>query len=883
MPFKIIYLKTVIIFFFLLAVKTECDARVPQAVADSIARLINQAPESCDRSCVLYDQEHPGVSLTNTVFISLLLVIGSFWLYYTYKKKYIVVSGIVLAVLVMGSYFARPLLTSGKVPDNCPIVESKSKTDKLNTVFVKPGSEFVSADTSQNSDSLIKVNEKDEFSPISTNEFSTLQDRTHSPSKVLKERMSPDVYEPIIIFILLGLIGFFIRYAWFRKMRGVVLLAGLIYLGFFRSACPCMISGFENSVLALFGANIKWTSLLWFLVLIPATYLFGKVWCGWLCHLGALQEFLYKSPKLKWLMTLRAQRTLKIIQYSVFIIWIIQMLFTGTNLFCKYDPFKSAFNLIAADVTGYVLLGILLVSSVLIYRPFCRMICPVGLVLGWIILLPGARRLHKNKQCIDCTSCSKECKQKAMINENKKTVLREQDCIMCGECISSCHKDALKIKRNGFKSKTITIVIILLSIPSLTRAQWECPSRLGGSLKPFGSSNLNWAGELTTSAGFIGSDGLANAMFYGGLDYSVNNHTLYVEGGVKSWYRWGNDINSNNSVRFGLREAYYRNTGNNYSLTLGLQSVKSDDYFMINERMAGINYQLSSGNFHFNLLGGSVMKEFARNGTFCTLGYLYNIIPGRDRTILGKDFGQTNLSMLSVTWKPKAKDNLGDFSTGDGLEQNSKSKVFNINSAGAFIYHEFGNWVLYKTFHSGVYADFSLLDINLKPEIILQSGSNNNALIYSFTAEKQFTWNNGQQSKFFGRYITQSKIDENAMAIPSFTNIFAGEVLRLDALDMPFVQAGFKHSFPAAKASIKLQGALQTGIIDGFTADDYNSTPTKMKELDLTLSKNFGKYVLVNAMAGYLSYPKLTTDDQAYLKYTQKNSLWGKIEMRITF
>ena len=64
--------------------------------------------------------------------------------------------------------------------------------------------------------------------------------------------------------------------------------------------------------------------------------------------------------------------------------------------------------------------------------------------------------------------------------------------------------------------------------------------------------------------------------------------------------------------------------------------------------MIGANYRLSIGNIDFNLLGGSVLKEFARNGTFCTLGYLYNIIPARNRAILGKDFGQTNLSMSDI-------------------------------------------------------------------------------------------------------------------------------------------------------------------------------------------------------------------------------------------
>ena len=298
-------------------------------------------------------------------------------------------------------------------------------------------------------------------------------------------------------------------------------------------------------------------------------------------------------------------------------------------------------------------------------------------------------------------------------------------------------------------------------------------------------------------------------------------------------------------------------------------------------RMIGANYRLSIGNIDFNLLGGSVLKEFARNGTFCTLGYLYNIIPARNRAILGKDFGQTNLSMLSATWRP-GKNSGDEFSSNDGLSADKQSPI-SINSAGAFIYHEFGNWTTYNTFHSGIYSDINFYGLSLKPEVILQSGNNNNALFYSFGAEKQLIWDNGQQTRLMGRYVGMKKIDNSAVATMSFSNIFAGEVLRLDAMDMPFLQAGIKHSFTNWKASIKLQGALQTGEATNFTPDDYNTTPSKMKELDLTFSKNIGKLLLINATVGYLNYPELSTDSQALLKYKTDHSAWGKVELRLTF
>ena len=54
---------------------------------------------------------------------------------------------------------------------------------------------------------------------------------------------------------------------------------------------------------------------------------------------------------------------------------------------------------------------------------------------------------------------------------------------------------------------------------------------------------------------------------------------------VTTWYRWSDNRGNNNSAKAGLREAFYKYSNDNQELVLGLQSTRSDDYFMINERM----------------------------------------------------------------------------------------------------------------------------------------------------------------------------------------------------------------------------------------------------------------------------------------------------------
>lgn len=448
------------------------------------------------------------------------------------------------------------------------------------------------------------------------------------------------------------------------------------------------------------------------------------------------------------------------------------------------------------------------------------------------------------------------------------------------------------------KLKTVLASALLLSSTALF-AQWECPSRIGGNLKPFTSSltNLTWAGELTTTAGSTGDFAIGNLMGFGALDYSTDKTTFYIEGGAKSWKRM--DFNGYHSEgrNFGLREAFFQYRGTSNNLILGLRSTQGDDPYLLNERVAGIDFKQTLGNWNVRALTGSVLNRFARNGTFCTLGYLYNIVPGRQRTLLGREFGQTNLAMLTLNYRPGSKPSTTDeFASSDGQSAATDEfaasdefgtakkpavSLFKLVNAGALAYTEYGPLEVAKALTSGLYAELEVAGITLKPELLLQSASGNNALIYNLTAQKEITWSNQQQTKVFARYIGQIQLDSAAYALNSFSNVFAGEVLRLDANELPIFQCGLKHSIPSLHASVKLQAALQTGEPRNYVHNEMQAPPTvaRMSEYDLMLSKNFGNHFLINAHAGYLVYPKMTSP----YNYVTNKTPWGKIEMRLTF
>jgi hypothetical protein len=438
------------------------------------------------------------------------------------------------------------------------------------------------------------------------------------------------------------------------------------------------------------------------------------------------------------------------------------------------------------------------------------------------------------------------------------------------------------------------MMLLMLAASCGASAQWECPSRLAGALKPIGDTDFMWGAEVTTSAGWRKDNYAGNLMGFVGLNYTSGKNSFYVEGGLKSWLRGSDKQYSytnydteavtykddrTGKVVPGLREAFYRYSGERNTLTLGLQSAKSDDPYLLNERIVGANYLFRAGKLKINAIGGSVMQEFARNGRFCTLGYLYNdIVVGRPRLLMSNSFGKTNFAMLTAAFLPEKQ--VDEFGSGN-------ASVFSFDKLGLVAYGEFGSLLPHPTALGGLYSEMSVAGVTLKPEVLLQTSKGNNALLYNLTAEKTFTWSPKQTTRLFAQYFGYAAIDDGARAVNSFSNLFLGDVLRQDVLDGPLVSAGVKHSFTPLRLSVKLQGTMQTKASSmggdwGFIRDDVGSELKRMKELDLSVSKNFGQHWWLSATAGLLGYPDLVSTDYV-LSYKQVHTTFGKLECRFTF
>jgi ferredoxin len=307
------------------------------------------------------------------------------------------------------------------------------------------GDEFESVD-----DSEFESVDDSEFESVAGDEFESADETSVQASTTTDVHkippMDPGLQLVLIIFAFTILAGILQYFRVSRIMRGVFLVASVGFLGFYRGACPCMISSLQNFIFMLRGHDMIWTSYLWFLGLIPLTYFFGRVWCGWVCHLGALQEILYLPHKLKLLTSQKAQKILKYSRIFFFVLLVAQIFITNSNIYVNIDPFKGIFNLYASSTTMLVLIGILLLSSVFVHRPFCRAACPIGLILGLVARIPGASILKISHQCTGCGRCTKACDNGAIYNIKIYSILNNEDCIRCGKCIDDCKKAGINVK-----------------------------------------------------------------------------------------------------------------------------------------------------------------------------------------------------------------------------------------------------------------------------------------------------------------------------------------------------------------------------------------------------------------------------------------------------
>ena len=187
----------------------------------------------------------------------------------------------------------------------------------------------------------------------------------------------------------------------------VLTLFALAYFGFWRKGCICPVGAVQNLVQSAVdpACALPFGVLLTFLLPLAAALIWGRVFCAAVCPLGAAQEAVIVRP-------LRLPRWLTEVLRLIPVVYLALALMLaaggGTYLICRYDPFVAFFRFSA--LPGMFALGIaFLALGTVIARPYCRFLCPYGVLLGWASCLSRRHLSIAPGDCIECRLCSASC------------------------------------------------------------------------------------------------------------------------------------------------------------------------------------------------------------------------------------------------------------------------------------------------------------------------------------------------------------------------------------------------------------------------------------------------------------------------------------------
>lgn len=196
--------------------------------------------------------------------------------------------------------------------------------------------------------------------------------------------------------------------------------------------------------------------------LLAVGALCGRFVCGWLCPFGLFQDLLHKIPVFQKRKRLPGEKLLRRLRYIILVGFVILLpLFAadayglGTPWFCAYlcpaGTLEAGIPLLLASAplrqaAGWVfrwkllVLLLLILLSLVVYRPFCRYLCPLGAVYGLCNPVSLVRLKLDRDACVRCGACQSACPLDIPVWQAPNGA----DCIRCGKCVRACPHGAIQ-------------------------------------------------------------------------------------------------------------------------------------------------------------------------------------------------------------------------------------------------------------------------------------------------------------------------------------------------------------------------------------------------------------------------------------------------------
>jgi len=184
-------------------------------------------------------------------------------------------------------------------------------------------------------------------------------------------------------------------------------------------------------------------------IFLLIVFLANKYICAWGCQAGSLQDLVYRINQThKYKAVIGRQIKLPFfftnsVRFVFLCVFTIAAFIWGIDIIEPIDPFKI-YKPLFLGIIGSGFVGILLLASLFVYRPWCHLFCPFGFT-GWLVEKISRVKISIDYQtCIACQKCASSCPSTVMKAILKRQNITIPDCFACYTCRHVCPTDSIR-------------------------------------------------------------------------------------------------------------------------------------------------------------------------------------------------------------------------------------------------------------------------------------------------------------------------------------------------------------------------------------------------------------------------------------------------------
>lgn len=181
---------------------------------------------------------------------------------------------------------------------------------------------------------------------------------------------------------------------------------------------------------------------------LAMSWFFRKSFCGWLCPVGAISEYLWRLGRKTLGRNFRLPRWLDVplrgLKYLLLALFLYAVGSMSAGAIQEFlggpyglvDDVRMLNFFRTLELTGALVMAGLIVASLVVENFWCRYLCPYGALMGLVGMASPLRIRRVESACIDCAKCARACP--AGLAVDKLVSINSAECTACLECVAAC-------------------------------------------------------------------------------------------------------------------------------------------------------------------------------------------------------------------------------------------------------------------------------------------------------------------------------------------------------------------------------------------------------------------------------------------------------------